>query len=206
MSTERLTEPEILALLTREFPPDKGYPWRRFSNDGYCGSVRGYEIVCYKGAEQESVWYVERNDIQGEGNTVTAAIADFRANVASEAVAVGAVYLSGSMPVQTDEPCDEFNGQPCVCYVREKCCPHTERRRKNRAVEVTLPKVPPSNEYNNMETAIYATAFAIQMDDARKKVTAPLSDGRADAYWLNAAKWAAAVAKDTVNNYRATIK
>jgi len=161
MSTEPLTIPEILALLTREFPPDKGYPWRQFSNDGYCGSVHGHEIVCYKGTGVEDVWYVDRKSIieEGEGPTIPAAIADFRTHVVAEAVALGAVYLTGSMPVQTDEPCDEFDGQPCVCYAREKCCPHTERRRKERAVEVTLPKPAPSREYNYLEAAIFAAFF-----------------------------------------------
>ena len=160
VSIEPLTEPEILALLTREFPPDNGYPWRQFTDGGYCSLVHKRDMATFtgKGQADKGTMYVARENIKGAGPTITVAIADFRQKVLAEAIAVGAV------------------------------------------------KATPSAEYNNVEAAIFATAFAIQMNDAHKKVTAPLSDGRADAYWLNAAKWATAVAKETVNNYRATIK
>lgn len=168
MSTEVLTKFEILALLEEAFPsnidtwecmyvgPDRSGFW--------CTIVEG-QIEC---EEFNAGWVLTQKKAsngglavvrQGVGPTIPAAIADFRTRVVAEAVALGAVYLTGSMPVQTDEPCDEFDGQPCVCYAREKCCPHTERRRKERAVEVTLPKPAPSREYNYLEAAIFAAFF-----------------------------------------------
>lgn len=126
MSTELLTEPEILALLEEAFPPHIGV-WECIHVErGGSGFLRGIARCRVAKGQMEcedfsAGWVITQKKYynrklvvacQGVGTTIPAAIADFRAKVAAEAAALGAL------------------------------------------------KANPTSDYNNVEAAIYAAAFA----------------------------------------------